>query len=150
MTRLLIPRTRHWPQPLGSFSREMESLMEQFFGVRNGGLAETDEFLPSTNLAETESDIEVTVDIPGVKPDDIQIELREGNLLISGQRKEEKEEKGKQFHRIERSYGEFRRMISLPCAVDEEKIDAKYTDGVLRITLPKSEKVKPKKIQVKT
>jgi HSP20 family protein len=106
-------------------------------------------FLPEANIAETEKAIEVTVELPGMKPEEVKVELREGVLWITGEKKEEKEEKGRTFHRIERRTGEFRRAFTLPVEVEEGKVVAKFEGGVLHITLPKAEKVAPKRIEVK-
>ena len=91
----------------------------------------------------------MTVELPGIKPEDVRVELRNGELWITGEKKEEKEEKGKTYHRIERHYGEFRRTFAVPAVVKESQVDAQFKDGVLRITLPKAEQVLPKKIEVK-
>jgi len=152
MVSSLIPwrKERQLTRPFGRMFEEMENLMERVLEGGNGYPAALETFYPTANVAETESQFDVTLDLPGMKPEEIKVELQQGNLLISGERKEEKEEKGKTFHRIERSYGEFRRTIPLPCEVQEGKIDARFTDGVLKVTLPKSEKIKPKQITVKT
>lgn len=150
MTRTLLPSIGRFPRPLARFEREIEDLWERVFGEGDGWLIERGEFVPMVNLSETEESLEVTVELPGLKPEDFNVEVKEGHLWISGEKKEEKEEKGKTFHRIERRYGEFRRVIPLPAAVDEEKIEARFTDGVLRVMVPKSEGAKPKHIEVKT
>ncbi|MEX0718004.1 MAG: Hsp20/alpha crystallin family protein [Planctomycetaceae bacterium] len=106
-------------------------------------------FAPECNLAESETEYEVTLDLPGLKPDDFNVELQHGDLWITGERKHEAEQKGKTWHRVERQYGQFRKMIRLGEDVDPEGIDAQYRDGVLRITVPKTEISKPKKIAVK-
>ena len=105
---------------------------------------------PRVNVAETESEYEVTVDLPGVNPADVAVEHKAGELWISGERKEEKEEKGKFFHHIERSMGKFHRVIPLVADVDADKIEAVYKDGVLRITVPKAEAARPRRIEVTT
>jgi len=106
-------------------------------------------FAPRTNVAETETEYEVTVDLPGMKPEDLDVELKDGHLWITGERKHEEEEKGKTYHRIERSYGHFRRVIPLEESVNPEKVDAEYKDGVLHITVAKDEAAQPRKIPVK-
>jgi len=106
-------------------------------------------FLPETNIAETDKALEVTVELPGMKAEEVKVEIRDGGLWITGEKKEEKEEQGKTFHRIERRSGTFRRVLPLPAEVHETEVDARFTDGVLKITLPKSEKVAPKQIEIK-
>jgi HSP20 family protein len=125
----------------------MESEMAKWFGEEpwegNGG------FMPSVNVAELENEFEVKVDLPGLKPEEVQVEVKGNELWISGKREEEKEEKGKTFHRVERNYGEFRRILPLPSAVTAEQIEAKLESGVLIVHIPKTEEATPKKIQVK-
>jgi HSP20 family protein len=143
----MIPWSERVPRSLEGVSREMENLIERFFGGEGGLLSQASQ--PSMNLAETEDSYEATFDLPGLKPEDVRVELREGNLVVSGERRSEHEQSGKKFHRVERSYGSFRRSIALPGAVDEERIDAEYHDGVLRISLPKSEQQKARQIHVR-
>ena len=148
MRRPMIPWSDKLPRSLEGFSREMENLMERFFGGEGGGWG-VEHFTPSANLAEADDRYEVTFDLPGMTPEDVNVELQEGSLIVSGERKEEKEEGDKTFHRIERSYGSFRRAITLPGAVNTEQVNAEFQDGVLKVTLPKTESQKPKQIQVK-
>jgi HSP20 family protein len=149
MVRSLIPWGETLPRPFVRFENEMNKMLEEFFGRREPiEIMET--FVPMANLVETENEFEVTLDLPGLKPEEVNVELREGALWVSGERKEEKEEKGKTFHRMERRYGAFRRVIPLPTEVKEEKIEAEFHNGVLKVKLPKSEEVKPKHIEVKS
>jgi HSP20 family protein len=101
------------------------------------------------DFTESETQYEVKVDLPGLKPEEVKVELRNGDLWISGERQEEKEEEGKTYHRIERRYGEFRRVLPLPVEVSEEKIEARVENGVLTVRVPKVEIAKPKTIEVK-
>jgi HSP20 family protein len=130
---------------LNRMEEEMEDLVERFWGGDGGKVG----FLPTADLVETENQFEVTVDLPGLKPEEVNVELKNGELWISGKREEKKEEKGKTYHRIERRHGEFRRVLPLPSTIDEEQIEAKFEHGVLRITVPKTEQAKPKHIEVK-
>ena len=148
MTRSLAPWGTTLPQPLDMFRKEVDSLFDQFLG-NDGGWSMPLSFRPSTNLAETEEGYEVSVELPGLKPEDFNVELKEGQLWISGEKKEEHEDKGKNYHHIERRYGQFRRVIPLPDAVDTENVDAEYKDGILRIRVAKSESAKPRRIEVK-
>jgi HSP20 family protein len=141
--------------PLERLENEMNELMGRFFGREEGwgwgdGLEKLEAFTPRMNLVETENAYEVTVELPGIKPEEFNVEFKEGALWITGHRKEEKEEKGKTFHRVERHFGEFRRMIPLPGAVNEEKVEAAFKEGLLTVTVPKAEIVKPRHIAVKT
>lgn len=137
------------PRPLARLERDFEQLMERFFGGAAEPYAGRCAFVPSVNLAETEHQFEVDVELPGVTRDDVRVELRHGDLWISGKKQEEQEEAGKTYHRVEHCVGEFHRVIPLPGAVDEERIEARYENGILRITLPKTEEAQPKHIEVK-
>jgi HSP20 family protein len=134
---------------MGRFESEMGNLMNRFFGSRDEWL-DQDVFNPRVNLTETDTDFEATVELPGMKAEDFHVEMEGGELRILGEKKEEKEEKGKTFHRVERHYGEFRRTIPLPAAVDPGKVTAEYKDGVLTVKVPKTEAAKPKKIEIKS
>lgn len=146
MLRSMIPWRERLPASFPRFENEMEDLVERFFGP--GDDWAVTRFAPALNVAETESAYEVSVELPGLKAEEVHVELKEGNLWISGEKKEEKEEKGKAFHRVERRHGEFRRMVRLPGTVNESDISAKFTNGVLTVTVPKTEEVKPKRIPI--
>jgi HSP20 family protein len=107
------------------------------------------DWTPSVDISETDGEYQIKAEIPDVKKEDVKVTVEDGVLTIQGERKHEKEEKGKKFHRIERSYGSFVRTFSLPDVIDEEKVKAEFKDGVLNLYLPKSEKAKPKAIEVK-
>jgi HSP20 family protein len=145
---MMVPWNVHGPRWFDDFRQEMNQLMNQFLSSEDGG-EQGLSFAPRTNLAETEQGYEVTLDLPGMKPEEFNIELREGQLWITGERKQEKEEKGKTYHRVERQYGQFRRVIPLDVPVDAEKVEAEYKEGVLRVTVPKTEGARPKRIEVK-
>jgi HSP20 family protein len=103
---------------------------------------------PAVDIVETENELILKADVPGVNLKDIDIQFENGTLTIKGERKFEKEEKGKGFHRMERSYGAFVRYFTVPETVDAEHVKADYQAGVLTITLPKKEVAKPKSIKV--
>ncbi|MGE0468531.1 MAG: Heat shock protein, Hsp20 family [Candidatus Nitrospira kreftii] len=107
------------------------------------------DWTPSVDISETEGEYQIKAEIPDVKKEDVKVTLEDGVLTIQGERKHEKEEKGKKYHRIERSYGSFVRTFSLPDVIDDDKVKAEFKDGVLNLHLPKSEKAKPKAIEVK-
>jgi HSP20 family protein len=126
----------------------MDDVLARFStGPNAGWLSEVQ--LPSTDVAETDKSIEVKMDVPGFKPEEINVEVQGNLLLISGEHKEEKEEKGKTFHRLERRAGSIRRTITLPTPVEQERVAAQCRDGVLTISLPKTEESRTKKIAVK-
>jgi HSP20 family protein len=148
MTRTLTPFVTRLPR-LMDFETDFPKWVAEVFGAEAGMFGREGKFLPEANLVETEKAVEVTVELPGMKPEDVKVEIREGTLLVTGEKMEEKEEKGKTFHRMERRAGMFRRAFALPVEVMEEKVDAKFAEGVLRITLPKAEKAAPKRIEIK-
>lgn len=107
------------------------------------------DWVPSVDVSETEGDYQIKAEIPDVKKEDVKVTVEDGVLTIQGERKQEKEEKGRRYHRVERSYGSFIRSFTLPDLVDEAHVKAEFKDGVLTLHLPKSEKAKPKAIEVK-
>jgi HSP20 family protein len=107
------------------------------------------DWTPSVDISETEGEYQIKAEIPDVKKEDVKVTVEDGVLTIQGERKHEKEEKGRKYHRIERSYGSFVRTFSLPDVIEEDKVKAEFKDGVLNLHLPKSEKAKPKAIEVK-
>jgi HSP20 family protein len=103
---------------------------------------------PAVDIFETEGDIVVKAEIPGMDANDITLHLENNVLTLKGERRFEKETKEENYHRIERSYGTFSRAFSIPSMVDDEKIRADYKEGVLKIVLPKKEQAKPKQIRI--
>jgi len=107
------------------------------------------DWAPSVDVSETDAAYQIKAEIPDVKKEDMKVTLEDGVLTIQGERKQEREETGRKYHRVERSYGSFARSFTLPELVDEEKVKADFKDGILTLQLPKSEKAKPKSIEVK-
>lgn len=107
------------------------------------------DWAPAIDVQETDKEYLLKADLPEVKKEDVKVDIKEGVLTVEGERKQEKEEKGKKFHRIERSYGKFVRRLALPVDVDETKVGAEFKDGVLNVHLPKSASAKPHTIDVK-
>ena len=107
------------------------------------------DWMPTVDISETESEYLIKAELPEVRKEDVKVTVENGVLTLQGERRQEKEEKGRRFHRVERSYGSFVRSFTLPESVDEGGVKAEYKDGVLALHLPKSEKVKPKAIDVK-
>ena len=118
------------------------------FGKGNGGL-ELADWSPQVDITEDEKEYLIKADLPEMKKDEIKVNVAEGVLSVSGERKTEKEEKNKKFHRIERSYGTFERSFTLPDDANGAKVAAEFKDGVLKVHLPKSPVAKPKAIEVK-
>ncbi len=129
--------------------REMDRFWDTFFERRPARIDEEAEFLPALDLAETANELVVKCEVPGLEPKDIDISLSDGMLTIKGEKKQEREEKEADYHLVERSYGSFTRSIQLRKEVQGEKISASYKNGILKITLPKSEEAKKKEIKIK-
>jgi HSP20 family protein len=137
--------------------RELEDMSERLNRVfsrqpvRNSGKENLTvaDWMPTVDISENEAEYLIKAELPEVKKEDVKVTVENGVLTLQGERRQEKEEKGKRFHRVERSYGSFVRSFSLPESVDENAVKAEYKDGVLNLHLPKSEKVKPKAIDVK-
>lgn len=110
---------------------------------------EDNTFLPDINVSETEKDIVIKAEVPGIGKDDIDITLSEGLLTIKGEKKSDHEESKENYHLIESRYGSFSRSVRVPLDLKSDDINATYKDGVLKVVLPKSESSVPKKIEVK-
>ncbi|HUY90402.1 MAG TPA: Hsp20/alpha crystallin family protein [Pirellulales bacterium] len=144
------PWTDRLPFPLARLERDFEHLMERVFGSETRRSTCWADFGPAVSLAETEDRYEINAELPGMSREEVRVELRNGDLWISGEKKNPEQETGKTLHRVEQCYGEFRRAIPLPGAVDEAKIEAAYRDGILKVTLPKSKEARPRRIEVKS
>ena len=134
---------------LSSLRREMDRLWENFFGERPLTRIWGRGWAPSLDISETKDNFVVKAEVPGVDAKDIDISLTGDVLTIKGEKKQEKEEKEEDYHLIERGYGSFSRSVRLPAEVESGKIKAAYKDGILSITLPKSEKAKAKEVKIK-
>lgn len=146
--RAMLPVSGRFTGMFDDMEKEMRELMGGYWDPEAG--LTTPEFVPSVDLVERENEFEVTVDLPGLKPEEVTVEFKGGALWITGERKEETEEKTETYHRVERRHGEFRRVLPLPSEVKESAIEAKFTDGVLGITVPKAEAAKTQRIEVKS
>jgi HSP20 family protein len=131
-------------------TKEMDRFWDSFLGgtLRKRGDDGT-EWFPSLDVSETKNELVVKAEVPGMDPKDIDISLSDGMLTIKGEKRQEKEEKEADYHLVERSHGSFTRSILLPADIQSEKIRASYKDGILKITLPKSEGAKKKEIKIK-
>lgn len=134
---------------LSALRHELDDLVTRVWGEHEGSWL-TGDFSPSFDLAETEKAFEIRLDAPGMECKDFEIEVNGNIVTIRGERKEEKEEKGKTFHRVERRYGAFSRTTTLPSNVNSSEVAAEYSKGVLTVTLPKRDEETPTKISVKS
>jgi HSP20 family protein len=152
----LVPKRREREgilSPLLELRHEMDDLFSDFFGrfpAFRGefGLAPS---FPTMDIKETDTAVEVVAEVPGVRGEDLDLSVVGDTLTIKGEKKEEKEEKGKSMYRVERRYGRFERSVALPAEVNVDKAEAHYKDGILKISLPKKEPsaVKVRQIPVK-
>ena len=139
---------------LMSIEKEFNKLFYSFsnkFGISNEGENEMENavWAPLTDISEDNDNYYLNLDVPGVDKNDVKISYSNGNLVIKGERKDEKETKKSEYHRIERSFGKFFRSFTLPEKIKEDKIEAKFKDGALSIVIPKADEVKPREIEVK-
>lgn len=138
---------------LEELSSDMERIFDSLLGRTVGTILRTgnpEKYSPTLDISEGADAYEVHIDLPGVRPEDVKLEMHDGKLVVSGKRTTSTEQKDKAFHRMERVSGAFSRVISLPTEVDTERIDANYEHGVLKVVVPKAIKQQPKKIEIRT
>ena len=155
--KVIQPARREEEVPLFSLQREVNRLFDDFFrGFDLQPLRMAEEkwggFNPKMDLEETEKEYRITAELPGMEEKDVEVLLTGNSITLKGEKKEEKEEKGKSFYRVERSYGTFQRTVPLPEGIDLKKVDAEFKNGVLTVKLPKTAeaKTKGKKVPVKS
>jgi HSP20 family protein len=129
------------PEP---FTREIDRIFDAFFNQTEQGRR----WVPPMDLVEVEDHFVLKADLPGLREGDVNIEVQDGTLTISGERKAEHEQREKGWYRIERSFGSFSRSLTLPDGVDPDGIDASFRDGVLEVHIPKPEERKPRRIAI--
>jgi len=159
--KLPIQKTERRKEPMGSEIvpwTEPRALMEKFFpegwmrpwgGWDKGFYREMESWMPRVDIAETDKEFRITADVPGVKPEDIKVEIAGDNLILSGKSAEEKEEKGETWHRVERKGGSFYREFELPKGADVDKIEAMTKNGTLKVKIEKKPEAQSKTIEVK-
>ena len=135
--------------PYARLHDEMDRLFDSFM-PRLGwsGLDESVGGAVSIDVSETDDAVEVKADLPGIDKSDVSLTLRDNALVISGERKEESEEKKKNYYRAERSYGSFSRAVALPCEVDADRVEADFDKGVLSVRLPKAESARARERRI--
>ena len=135
--------------------REIEDMFDRYTRSMgwppNGGqeLVVKKDWSPRVDIAETEKEFSIELEIPGVEKEDVKVAVENGMLSIAGERKQEKEEEGKKFHRLERYYGSFQRSFTLPENVDKSNIKATFKDGLLNLEIPKIEAAQSKTLEIK-
>jgi HSP20 family protein len=134
--------------PFTTLHQEIDRLFDEFLrGWPTGGRAT--EFVPEMDVTETDKEIEITVELPGLQEKDVQVNVADNLLTIEGEKKAEKEEKNKNYRLYERSYGSFSRTIELPAGIDADAIKANLSNGVLKVTVPKPAPAQVKQVAVK-
>ena len=128
---------------------EMSRLLEESFGRAYGSYAAT-VWQPAVDIEEQPEKYTVRAELPGMKLEDIKITLKDNQLFIRGEKRRDEEKKDSTYHRVERVYGQFERAFTLSHAVQSDKIEATYRDGVLEVSIPKADEAKPREIQIKT
>lgn len=127
------------------FNRALNINFPRFFG---GEEVLSGKWSPNVDIYEDQNSIVLEADLPGMKSEDFKLSIENYKLTLSGERKFEKEDKGENYHRVERSYGSFTRTFSLPSTVNVEEVKAEFKDGILRVSMPKREEVKAREIRV--
>lgn len=144
--------TRRYPSAAFINRRDpLFELVERFFDRGNASpneAVESASWIPPVDLLETETSFVFTAELPGLDKKDLDISLEDNVLTVSGERTFNKESENDNYHRVERAYGTFRRAFSLPTGVDADKVDAKFKDGLLTLSVPKSETAKPRRIAI--
>ena len=160
--RSLIPIGRnrevaqHDTNPFVSLQREIDRLFEDFgrgfpaFGPSFGPREGSRDLMPAIDVTETDGVIEITAELPGLEDKDVQINVTDNLLTIRGEKKNEREEKNKDYHLVERSYGSFSRSVELPSGVKAEDISAEIANGVLKVTVTKPAPKQTKQIEIKS
>ena len=133
---------------LDSLQSDMNRLFDRFFDNKGTDGGSVRRWIPPMDLVESDDHLVLRADLPGMKEDDVDIEIKDGVLTISGERRSEQEEKGEGFHRVERAFGRFSRSLSLPEGVDASKVAASFADGVLEVKVPKPTETKPMRVQI--
>jgi HSP20 family protein len=135
---------------LAALQTEMGRWMNALAGGTTTGNGQTSTWLPAVDVWETENELVLSFDLPGIPEDKISVELDDNVLTVSGERERAQEHSSERFYRFERRFGSFSRSVTLPAGVTENDITANYKDGVLEVRVPKPEEQKPKRIQIGT
>lgn len=144
---MTLVRWRPWRDMI-NFQDEINRMFGDFFDRGTRNIEDAGVWLPATDVSETKDNVMVAVELPGMSKDDIKITVQDNVLTIRGEKKQEKEEKEVNYHRLERSYGFFSRSFTLPSTAKADKIKASYEHGILKVELPKAEEAKPKEIPI--
>ncbi|MBK1637582.1 hypothetical protein CKO24_00730 [Rhodothalassium salexigens DSM 2132] len=147
-----VPQRRSLFHPFDNLRQEMEDLFDTYFPSTSlSSFDEAGRDLARLDVMETEHSVEISVDLPGMDPKDVDITLTDGALMIRGERVDSHEDKARDYRHVERRYGAFYRRVALPCDVNEDQVEARFENGVLTVSLPKSTAAKEheRKIHIK-
>jgi HSP20 family protein len=133
---------------LDSLQGDMNRLFDRFFEGRSANGSTARRWIPAMDLVETEDHLVLRGDLPGMTQDDVDIEIKDNVLTVSGERKAEHDERGEGYHRVERSFGSFSRSLTLPQGVDAGGVEANFENGVLEVQIPKPAEAKPTRVQI--
>ena len=141
--------TRRPMRNLFSFHNEMGRIFGDVFGSQEGG-PDTEEtyWIPTVDIAETENGYEIRTELPGVSEDDVNVSVTDNLLTVKGEKRQEAETEGKNYHRVERRYGSFQRSFTLPRHIETNAIKAEFKDGILTLGIPKAEVAKPTEVPI--
>ena len=143
--------TRRPMRNLFSLHNEMGRIFGDLFAPHEGGTdTEETSWMPTVDISETENGYEIRAELPGVSEEDVNVSLTDNVLTVKGEKRQEAETEGKNYHRVERRYGNFQRRFTLPSDVETDDIKAEFSDGVLTLSIPKPEVVKPTEIPITT
>ncbi len=131
-----------------SLQSEVNRVFDAFFGSSAGSADRARRWVPAMDLAETDEDLILRADLPGLTRDDVAIEVKDGTLTVSGERRAEHEDKAEGYYRVERAFGSFSRSVSLPRGVDPDAVTADFAEGVLEVRIPKPEERKPHRVEI--
>jgi len=149
-TMNLVPFRRNRETGMARLHDDFDRMMDRFFGDWGWPALRGESWGPAMDIAERDDAIVVKAELPGMKADDLNISVQGNALTISGEKKDETEDKKEHYYHVERRYGSFQRAVMLPTEVDVDRIEAQHRDGVLTITLPKSETARPRQIKIKS
>ena len=130
-----------------SLQSEVNRVFDAFFGG-SGAASRARRWVPAMDLVETDEHLVLRADLPGMRRDDVDIEIKDGALTVSGERKAEHEENAEGYYRVERAYGRFSRSLTLPDGIEPDAVEASFADGVLEVRIPKPAERKPHRVEI--
>jgi HSP20 family protein len=133
---------------LDSLQSDVNRLFDSFFGSRPGDGIRRQRWVPAMDLVEEDDSLVLRADLPGMSEDDVDIEVKDGVLTVSGERKAEEKKQGEGYYRVERAFGSFSRSLSIPEGIDPEQVSARFDNGVLEVRIPKPAERKPHRVQI--